>query len=118
MDRRVVATLTLLSNDWRNDHRVSDLAAAVNLAPSRLQHLFKDEVHMSIRKHILHRRLVEAARLIATTHDRISEIVYYVGFRDVPNFNHAFRRTFGVSPRQYRHSSALPSLAAAGLTKP
>lgn len=117
MDRRVVATLALLSNDWRNDHRVADLAAAVNLAPSRLQHLFKDEVHMSIREHILHRRLSEAARLIATTYDRISEIVYYVGFRDVSNFNHAFRRAFGVSPREYRRGSAPPSFATADRTK-
>lgn len=108
MDRRVAVTLAILAEEWRTDHRVSDLAAAVNLAPSRLQHLFKSHLRMSIRQHVLHRRMTEAARLIATTHLRISEIVYYVGFRDVSNFNHVFRRTFGVSPGEYRRSAVLP----------
>ena len=108
MDRRVAVTLAVLTEEWRIDHRVADLAAAVNLAPSRLQHLFKSDVRMSIRQHVQQRRLTEAARLIATTHLRISEIVYYVGFRDVSNFNHAFRRTFGVAPGEYRRAAALP----------
>lgn len=106
MDRRVAATLAALAADWRRDHRIAELAAAVNLAPSRLQHLFKAAVHTSIREHIRRRRLYEAALRIATTFDRISEIGYAVGFRDVSNFNHAFRREFGMSPREYRRQKA------------
>ena len=112
MDRRVAATLFLLSTEWRRDHRVADLAAAVNLAPSRLQHLFKAATQTSIREHLQHRRMEEAARLIANTHDRISEIVYYVGFRDVSNFDHLFRRRFGMSPREYRQAAPLPGANA------
>jgi AraC-like DNA-binding protein len=108
MDRRVAVTLAVLTREWRTDHRVSELAAAVNLAPSRLQHLFKSHLRISIRQHIQQRRLAEAARLIVSTHLRISEIVYYIGFRDVSNFNHAFRRTFGVAPRDYRRAAGLP----------
>jgi AraC-like DNA-binding protein len=117
MDRRVAVTLALLTAEWQKEHRLVDLAAAVNLAPSRLQHLFKDAVAMSIREHVRNRRLLEAARLLASTHERVSEIAYYVGFRDVCNFNHAFRRTFGVSPRQYRCGSVEIPGRKAGLTK-
>src|SRR5437016_291716 len=102
MDRRIGDILALLDREWRRDHRIDDLATSVNLGPSRLEHLFKASVQRSIREVIHTRRLEEAASLIATTYERISEIIYFVGFRDVSNFNHAFRRRFGVSPRAYR----------------
>ena len=102
MDKRIRDVLSLLESDWRRDHRLEDLAMSVNLRPSRLEHLFKAAVNRSIREVVQTRRLDEAAKVIATTYERISDIVYFVGFRDVPNFNHAFRRRFGMSPRAYR----------------
>jgi len=120
MDKRVVDVLSLLEQEWRRDHRLEDLATSVNLCPSRLEHLFKQAMNRSIREIVQGRRLEEAAKLIAATYERISEIVYFVGFRDVSNFNHAFHRRFGMSPREYRlatHESALRSTPAAGSTK-
>jgi AraC-like DNA-binding protein len=102
IDKRVRDVLSLLETEWRRTHPLEDLATSVNLCPSRLEHLFKSAVNRSIREFVQDRRLDEAAKLIATTYQRISEIVYFVGYRDVSNFNHAFRRRYGVSPRQYR----------------
>lgn len=45
---------------------------------------------------------MHAAELIASTDERIAQIGYAVGFRDPSNFNHAFKKSFGVSPKQYR----------------
>lgn len=118
MDKRVDEILAVLEREWRHDHRVEELAMTVNLGASRLEHLFKASVNRSIREVIQTRRLEEAAKLIATTHERISEVVYFVGFRDVPNFNHAFRRRFGMSPREYRNAvrNGLLQQPAAGRT--
>ena len=102
MDRRVKQVLDRLDRDFRVPHRVKDLASAVNLGASHLAHLMRREANTSVRDVIRRRRLIEAARLLATTHQRISEICYYVGFADVSNFNHAFRREFGLSPCAYR----------------
>lgn len=57
---------------------------------------------MSIRDHIRRRRIAEAARLLRETYERVSEISHSVGFQDVSNFNHAFRRELGLSPGEYR----------------
>lgn len=102
MDHRVKQVLDFLDRDWRSRHRVKDLASAVNLGTSHLAHLIRREANTSVRDIIRRRRLIEAARLLATTHQRISEICYYVGFADVSNFNHAFRREFGSNPCTYR----------------
>jgi len=102
MDRRIRKVVQLLETQWRNGIRVSDLAAQVGLGTSRLEHLFKSEAQVSIRAYILERRLIEAAAMLSGTEERISAISYSVGFRDPSNFNHAFKKRFGVSPRDYR----------------
>jgi AraC-like DNA-binding protein len=102
MDRRVKEVLDYLERHWRRHPTVNELAASVNLGPSRLAHLVRMNTQTSIRELVRRRRITEAANLLLTTHQRISEIGYAVGFTDMANFNHAFRRELGISPRGYR----------------
>lgn len=102
MDRRIEIVLARIANDWQERHRIEDLAASVNLGKSRLEHLFKETVRLSIRELVRQRRITEAAHLLSSTHLRVSEVCYRVGFSDPSNFTHAFRKAFGVSPREYR----------------
>ncbi|MDQ3280285.1 MAG: AraC family transcriptional regulator [Acidobacteriota bacterium] len=94
--------LEQLESEWRKQVRTRDLAATVNLGVSRLTHLIKESTDSSLRDLVRRRRIAEAAHLLVTTHRRISEICYEVGFSDLSNFNHTFRREHGVSPREYR----------------
>src|SRR5688572_16336674 len=102
MDRRVRQVLEILRQDWRRAWRVEELAGHVGLRPSRLEHLFRADAQTTIRDYIRERRLIAAAERIASTWERISVISYDVGFQDVSNFNHAFKKRFGMTPRQYR----------------
>ena len=102
MDRRIRRVITVLDQQYRDPPSIEHLADDVGLSASRLAHLFRQEVGRSIQSYILERRLTMAAMLIVQTHERISQIAYSVGFGDVSNFNHAFKRRFEMSPRQYR----------------
>jgi AraC family transcriptional regulator, arabinose operon regulatory protein len=102
MDRRIRSTIELLNRDSDGRISLSDLARRVGLGPSRLSHLFKTHLNVTIRDFVRERRLTRAAELLATTEERVSIICSLIGFRDVPNFNHAFKRHFGVTPREYR----------------
>jgi AraC-like DNA-binding protein len=102
MDRRIRRVMTVLEEQYRDPPSVDQLAEMVGLSSSRLAHLFRDEVGLSIQSFIVERRLLMAAMLIAQTDERISQIAYSVGFGDVSNFNHSFKRRFSMSPRQYR----------------
>ena len=104
MDRRIRRVTNVLDQQYRDPPSLEQLADDVGLSASRLAHLFREEVGRSIQSYILERRLIMAAMLIVQTHERISQIAYSVGFGDVSNFNHAFKRRFGMSPRQYRAS--------------
>jgi len=95
----------MLDEQYRNPPSVHELAAAVGLSSSRLAHLFRDEVGQSIRSYVVERRLSMAAFLIVQTDERISQIAYGVGFGDISNFNHAFKKKFGMAPGAYREAS-------------
>jgi AraC-like DNA-binding protein len=95
----------MLDEQYRNPPSVHDLAGTVGLSASRLAHLFRDEVGQSIRSYVVDRRLSMAAFLIVQTDERISQIAYGVGFGDISNFNHAFKKKFGMAPGAYREAS-------------
>jgi len=104
MDRRIRRVASVLEQQYRDPPSVEQLADDVGLSVSRLSHLFRQETGLSVQGFILERRLMMAAMLLVQTHERISQIAYSVGFGDVSNFNHAFKRRFSMSPRQYRAS--------------
>ena len=104
MDRRIRKVTTVLDEQYRDPPSIEQLADAVGLSASRLAHLFRKEVGTSIQSYIVERRLLMAAMLIVQTDERISQIAYSVGFGDVSNFNHSFKRRFAMSPREYRAS--------------
>ena len=104
MDRRIKKVTAALDQEYRDPPTVEQLADEIGLSASRLAHLFREETGKSMQSYVLDRRLVMAAMLIVQTHERISQIAYSVGFGDVSNFNHAFKRRFQMSPRQYRAS--------------
>ena len=102
MDRRIKRVLSVLDQQYKTPPSVEQLADAVGLSASRLAHLFREEAGRSIQSYVVERRLLMAAMVIVQTDERISQIAYSVGFGDVSNFNHSFKRRFGMSPRQYR----------------
>ena len=109
MDRRIKKTKTVLDQQYRDPPSLEKLAEHVGLSASRLAHLFRDETGMSIQSYVVERRLFMAAMLIVQSDERISQIAYRVGFGDVSNFNHSFKRRFAMSPREYRASHDAPS---------
>jgi AraC family transcriptional regulator of arabinose operon len=102
MDRRIKSVISVLEQQYRDPPSIEQIADDVGLSASRLAHLFREETGRSIQSYLLERRLLMAAMLIVQTHERISQIAYRVGFGDVSNFNHAFKRRFSMSPREYR----------------
>jgi transcriptional regulator GlxA family with amidase domain len=81
---------------------VKDLAAAINLSPSRLEGLFKRLTGQQIGQYLLTLRLGKAARLLESTEMRVKEITFAVGYEHPSSFVRAFRKTYATSPGDYR----------------
>ena len=87
-------------------HTVNDLALKVNLSPSRLQHLFKQQTGVCVGQVLAEQRLQRAAHLLANSNLRIKEIAYTVGYEHTSSFIRAFERRFAQAPRCYRFKNS------------
>lgn len=104
-DARIRHVLDLLAADLAGAHRVADLAGSVALSPSRLAHLFKAQMGVSVLEMLLQMRLQHAAELLAYTTRGVADIAASVGFRSPYYFSRQFHRRYGLSPTAYRLAS-------------
>ncbi|NGX06353.1 AraC family transcriptional regulator ligand-binding domain-containing protein [Mycobacteroides franklinii] len=81
---------------------VSDIASALNMAPSALQRSLRSEFGTSIRQirdSTLH---AEAIRSLAGGAESLNDLSLRLGFSELSAFTRAFRRWTGATPAQYR----------------
>ena len=102
-DRRIIQVLQALQR--QPDQTPGDLARSVTLSTSRLQHLFKTEMGMTISTYVRIQRLNDARELLATSHLSIKEIRNAIGICDASNFVRQFKQCFGTTPSSYRKRS-------------
>jgi AraC family transcriptional regulator, arabinose operon regulatory protein len=103
-DLRVLEVLNFISDNAAHNHSIEDLAKMVCLSPSRLAHLFKEQVGDSIINTLLQKRLQRAAKLLQFTPYQITEIAMDVGFSSPDYFTRTFTSFFGISPSKYRQN--------------
>ncbi len=102
LDPRVKEVLDILSEHYTEDYLVEDLASKVCLSPSRLSHLFKEQVGDSIIETLMKYRLKQAEKLLQYTLRPITEIALGVGFNSPDYFSRQFASYYGINPSQYR----------------
>jgi two-component system response regulator YesN len=82
---------------------LSDLSHQFGINYSYLSQLFRKHTRKSFSEYLTHLRLSYACRLLTETKTKISLISEQVGFSDYHYFCNVFKRTFSVSPMQYRN---------------
>ena len=89
------------------DLNIAAAAAAVGLSPRSVQLLFQAE-SLTFTAFVLRERLALARRRLSMPHLReqtITEIAYDCGFGDLSYFTNSFRKLYGKTPSDVRHSA-------------
>lgn len=81
------------------------LSEMAQMSPSTLRRLFKEHTGKSPGDFVKDLRMVTAARRLLTTDLGVSQIAYEVGYDDPNYFARMFKKSFGISPREYRKAS-------------
>lgn len=102
--RRIVEAVRRIDEDPDESLTLDALAAVSGLSPFHFLRTFRAATGLSPHQYVLRARLRRAATRLVLGPSRIADIAFECGFGDVSNFNRAFRREFGVSPRRYRES--------------
>lgn len=79
-----------------------ELAHEVGTNERKLNEIFRQRLGFTVFEHLLELRLGIARRMLASSNDQVQRIADVVGYRNPGDFIRAFRRRFGLSPRQYR----------------
>lgn len=84
---------------------LTDIAKAAHLSVSRMAHLFKEEMGVTIVDYLTNLRINHAKRLLMTSDANCTRICYDVGYNNQSYFTRVFKQIAGLTPRQFRQQN-------------
>jgi AraC-like DNA-binding protein len=98
--------------DYINNHleenlSLDHLASFFYASKYHISHVFKDNMGISLHQYILKKRL-QASKNGILSGIPFGELYHQYGFSDYTSFYRAFKKEFGLSPKEFREQAVLP----------
>jgi AraC-like DNA-binding protein len=100
--RAVVAAEQYLADHFSEPVNVQALSKKLGMAYSHFRREFQHHTGFAPWRYVLHLRLSRARRMLASSQSTLEDIAARLGFSSAFHFSAAFKRTYGVSPNQWR----------------
>jgi two-component system response regulator YesN len=84
---------------------LAEIAKASHLSISRLAHIFKEQMGITIIDYLTGVRIERAKQLLLATNQSCTEICFAVGYNNQSYFTRTFKEIVGMTPRQFRRSN-------------
>lgn len=81
---------------------LKEIAKACCLSVSRLVHVFKEQMGITVIEYLTSIRIERAKQLLLTTDQNCTEVCFQSGFNNQSYFTRTFKDLTGVTPRQFR----------------
>jgi AraC-like DNA-binding protein len=107
LDTRVEMALSFLRESPQHYGSIEALADKVHLSPSRLAHIFKEEVGVPVRRYVLWTKMRRALDL-AISGESLTSAALSAGFSDSAHLSRTVRSMMGIAPEYlFRHRNRL-----------
>lgn len=90
----------------RLNWNVPEMAAQLHISAGYLHLLYKRQFGVTCMDDVIASRMRLARDYLTHTQLRVQEIAALCGYNNAEHFNRQFRRLFGVTPGQFRHSAS------------
>ena len=87
---------------------LGNIAKAAHLSVSRLSHVFKDQMGITVINHLINTRIRHAKRMLLATDKNCAEICSSVGYNNQSYFTRTFKSIVGMTPLQFREKNRRP----------
>ena len=95
-----------VQNNYQNSICLDDIAKSCGVSKVHLSRRFKEKIGIGLNEYIAIYRLKTAKELLLTRDKmNISEVAFDCGFNDSNYFSWLFKKTYGVTPSQYRKNT-------------
>lgn len=91
-----------LDTHFTSQTPLDELTKIAAMSRSYLCHQFRDAFDSSISEYVIRKRMSAAQRMLFDLSLRPGEIAEAVGYPDIYQFSKQFKKSFGLSPTQYR----------------
>jgi len=94
---------------------LADVAKASHLSISRLAHIFKEQMGITIIDYLTSVRIERAKQLLLATDQNCTKICFQVGYNNQSYFTRTFKGLVGMTPRQFKSRNQLKEKISAPL---
>ena len=101
---RLQLMMQFLHQNYAEDISLEEIACYANISKSTVLNLFNRFLHITPINYLIGYRLKKAALLIKNTEKKINTISYETGFHNVDYFCRAFKKSYKMTPTEYRKS--------------
>lgn len=110
-DSRVLTAVNYLDNCYLEySSMTATLKTATNLSESRLSHLFKSNIGISLKRYLIWAKMKSTIKQHLDKEDNIFSSLVSNGFYDQPHFSKNFKMMFGIKPSAAYNSRNLQVL--------
>ncbi len=94
-----------IQKNYPHDVSLNEAARYLAISEGHLASLFKQQTGKTFVQALTEHRMTVAATLLRDPRNRVTEVARQCGYRDPTYFSRVFRRTMGMSPREYRQQN-------------
>lgn len=103
-DERLTAMLNFIQNNYQ-EVTLESMAAQFHLSEPYISKYIKDKSGKTFGEHVARIRMKRAKTLLKNGNMTVENVAYSVGYQNVEHFNRTFKKTFEMTPLQYRNAS-------------
>lgn len=99
--KEVKKAMQYIRKNYEQPITVDTVADYLNLSASHLMRIFKDDLGTTLNEYLTQHRINLAKELLKEGQYKIYEVSYHIGYKDVRYFSQIFKKSVGMTPRQY-----------------